>query len=156
MHPRHNIVEIFSTFLEFAADRLRGWATDATLRRSMQKVIKQTPQVTSENFWVLYWYSYLHNPQVGRLAKEHLIAYLQEPCYWACQKTFTSFASNQYKLSDYFQIAIAQVDKVYKGFNPNRLGTFAKNYSKAFGRVFASHWLISRHYYCLCHRLELF
>ena len=128
MHPRHNIVEIFSTFLEFAADRLRGWATDATLRRSMQKVIKQTPQVTSENFWVLYWYSYLHNPQVGRLAKEHLIAYLQEPCYWACQKTFTSFASSQYKLSDYFQIAIAQVDKVFKGFNPNS-NFVLKNYA---------------------------
>ena len=128
MQPRKNIVEIFSTFLEFAADRLRGWATDARLRRSMQNVIKQTPQVTSENFWVLYWYSYLHHPEVGRVAKEHLIAYLQEPCYWASQKTFTSFASSQYKLSDYFQIAIAQVDKVFKGFNPNS-NFVLKNYA---------------------------
>ncbi|MBR8838162.1 MAG: sigma-70 family RNA polymerase sigma factor [Stigonema ocellatum SAG 48.90 = DSM 106950] len=118
MHPRNNIVEIFSTFLEFAADRLRGWATDARLRRSMQNLIKQTPQETSANFWVLYWYNHLDNPRLGRLAKEHLTAYLQEPCYWASQKTFASFAISQYSLSDFFQIAIAQVDKVFKGFNP--------------------------------------
>jgi len=149
MHPRKSIIEIFSTFLEFASHRLLGWAKDARLYRSMQNVIKQTPQEASENFWVKYWYSLLHDPEVGRLAQEHLIAYLQEPCYWAAQKTSVSFASNQYKLADFFQIAIAQVGKVFKGFNPN--GDFVlKNYASTIFSSAIRETLRQRHEIDIC------
>ncbi len=130
MDSRSNIVEIFSTFLVFAADRCSGWTKDARLSRQMHKLIEQTPQQTNENFWVLYWYNNMQNPHSAKLAKEHLIAYLQEPCYWAAQKTYTSFATSQYKLSDHFQIAISQVDKVFKGFDP-KSGFSLKNYATA-------------------------
>jgi RNA polymerase sigma factor (sigma-70 family) len=130
MHPRQSIIEIFSTFVQFDADRFSRWATESRLRRSIQNCLNRTPQETSEHFWILYWYKFWLVPETTLLAKQHLAAYLQESCYWASQKTANSFASTQYKLSDCFQIAIAQVDKALKGFNPDR-GFILKNYASA-------------------------
>ncbi len=129
MHPRQSIIEIFSTFVQFEGDRFHNWATDARLRRSMLLCAKNNPQETADNFWVLYWYNSMPKPEIEKLAKQHLVAYLQEACYWASQKTSAGFTSTQYKLSDCFQIAIAKVDKVLKGFNPNQ-GFTLKNYAR--------------------------
>lgn len=135
MHPRQSIISIFSTFVQFNGDRFHGWATDSKLRRSIQSCVNKTPQETSENFWVLYWYNHISEKQLEKVAKEHLIAYLQEICYWTSQKTSASFSSTQYKLPDCFQMAIASVDKVLKGFNPNQ-GFILKNYASViFGSV---------------------
>jgi RNA polymerase sigma factor (sigma-70 family) len=132
MHPRKNIIDIFSTFVQFDADRFCNWATDAKLRRSILDCIHRTPQEICENFWVLYWYNNLQKS--SRFAREHLVAYLQESCYWTSQKTAASFNSTQYRLPDCFQIAIAEVDRVLKGFNPTQ-GFILKNYASA---IFAS------------------
>ncbi len=130
MRPRQSITEVFSTFLEFDADRVRGWATEPKLRRSMQTSLARLPKPeTSEHFWVLYWHKLWQN-QPASLADAHLSAYLQEACYWAAQKTMTSFANAQYTLSDCFQMAIARVDKVLKGFNP-QLGFSLSSYASA-------------------------
>ncbi|WP_392535515.1 sigma-70 family RNA polymerase sigma factor [Nostoc sp. C117] len=130
MQPRKSITEIFSTFVQFEADRFSRWAIESSLRRSIQSCVNRTPQESSEYFWALYWYKFSQLPETEVLARQHLTAYLQEPCYWVSQKTVTNFASTQYKLSDCFQIAIAQVDKVLKGFNPNQ-GFGLKNYANA-------------------------
>ncbi|MEH2026996.1 sigma-70 family RNA polymerase sigma factor [Nostoc sp.] len=130
MHPRQSIIEIFSTFVQFDADRFSRWATESRLRRSIQSCLNRTPQEISEHFWALYWYKFWLVPETKLLAKDHLVAYLQESCYWASQKTINSFASTQYKLSDCFQIAIAQVDKVLKGFNADQ-GFILINYASA-------------------------
>lgn len=129
MHPRQSIIEIFSTFVQFEGDRFHNWATDARLRRNMLLCTKNNPQEQNENFWVLYWYNYMPKPEAKMFAKQHLNAYLQEVCYWASQKTSAGFSSTQYKLSDCFQIAIAKVDKILQGFNPNQ-GFTLKNYAR--------------------------
>lgn len=135
MHPRQNIIETFSTFVQFAEDRFSNWATESRLRRSIQSCMNRTPQETSEYFWVLYWYKFWQVTETQPLAQEHLTAYLQETCYWASQKTVISFASTQYQLSDCFQIAIAKVEKILKNFNPNQ-GFSLKSYASAiFGGV---------------------
>ncbi|AFY44903.1 sigma-70 family RNA polymerase sigma factor [Nostoc sp. PCC 7107] len=128
MQPRHSIIEIFSTFVQFDGDRFSRWATDSRLRRSIQCCIQQIPKENSEYFWVLYWYKFSQDSAAASSAKQHLTAYLQEPCYWTSQKTCTGFASSQFKLSDCFQIAIAQVERVLKGFNPSQ-GSTLKNYA---------------------------
>lgn len=128
MHPRQSIIEIFSTFVQFVADRFNRWATESRLRHSIQNCVNRTPQETSEYFWALYWYKFWQTPETQTLAQQHLTAYLQESCYWVCQKTVTNFASTQYELSDCFQIAIAQIDRILKGFNPNQ-GFTLKNYA---------------------------
>lgn len=130
MRPRQGITEVFSTFLQFDADRISGWATDPKLRRSMQSCLARLPQPeTSEHFWVLYWYKIWLSQPAG-MAITHLSAYLQEVCYWAAQKTIASFSTAQYTLSDCFQMAIARVDKVLKGFNP-QMGSSLNNYASA-------------------------
>jgi len=129
MRPRQGITEVFSTFLQFDADRFSAWATDPKLRRSMQTCLARLPQEAAENFWVLYWYK-LWQSQPESLARVHLAAYLQEVCYWAAHKTIASFPTAQYTLSDCFQMAIARLDKVLKGFNP-QLGFSFKNYASA-------------------------
>ncbi|BAZ30147.1 hypothetical protein NIES4074_26030 [Cylindrospermum sp. NIES-4074] len=130
MHPRQSIIEIFSTFVQFSGDRFSNWAMDSQLRRSIQSCLHRTPQETSESFWTLYWYKFWQVTETQTLAKSHLTAYLQETCYWISQKTVAGFASTQYQLSDCFQIAIAQVDKILKGFNANQSFTL-KNYASA-------------------------
>jgi RNA polymerase sigma factor (sigma-70 family) len=130
MRSRQSIIEVFSTFLQFDGDRASGWATDPKLRRSMLTCQSKQPQPeTSENFWVIYWYKVWQKQPVG-LAEAHLSAYLQEVCYWAVQKTLTSFSTVQYTLSDCFQMVIIRVNKILKGFKPD-MGFNLANYASA-------------------------
>lgn len=119
MQPRQSIMEIFSTFVQFEGDCFSRWATESRLRRSMQSCLEKTPKINRENFWVMYWYKFWQVPETQFLAQQHLTAYLQESCYWSSQKAATNLLSSQYKISDCFQIAIAQVDKILTGYNPS-------------------------------------
>ena len=130
MRPRQNLIEYFSTFLQFDADHFRNWVIEPKLRRSMRNCVEQHPQTElSENFWALYWHK-VWQVQPNGLARGHLTAYVQEVCYWVAQKTTDSFAMTQYGLADCFQMAIARLDRVLNGFNPDLGGNF-KNYASA-------------------------
>lgn len=135
MQPRPNIIEIFSTFLQFEGDRFSHWATESRLRRSIQNCLQQTSKNTTENFWAIYWYKSWEVTATKFLAQQHLTAYLQEACYWSSQKITANFLSTQYKLSDCFQIAIAQVNKVIQGFNPNYSSSLKSYASIVFGNA---------------------
>ena len=134
MLPRQDIVKIFSTFIQFDYDRFSGWATDARLRRSMNQCMTKISQENSEKFWGLYWHKiWQEKPQ--SLAKEHLAAYLQEVCFWSAQKTIAGFDSSQYSVPDCFQVAIAGIEKVLKGFDRER-GFNLKSYASiTFGNL---------------------
>ncbi|MEA5574155.1 sigma-70 family RNA polymerase sigma factor [Calothrix sp. UHCC 0171] len=135
MQPRKSVIEIFSTFIQFDTERFHCWATDGRLRRSMQSNLKISPDETSEDIWALYWHKSWHQPDTATISKQHLIAYLQEACYWSSQKMVQMFANTQHTLPDFFQIAITQCDRILKGFNPNQ-GFVLKNYaSTIFGTV---------------------
>jgi RNA polymerase sigma factor (sigma-70 family) len=129
-----DIVELFSTFIQFQTEYSSVWVADARLRRSMQHCLSNSPAApVSESFWVLYWYNtWLNSPET--LAEQHLSAYLQEPCYWAAQQMVRRFTSVQYRLPDYFQSGIAEVGTVLRGFNLNK-GASLKTYA---GIVFSS------------------
>jgi RNA polymerase sigma factor (sigma-70 family) len=125
MEPRQNILVIFSTFLSFDNNAVRGWVTDARLRRNMQKCLALEAQ-NSESFWTLYWHR-LWQQERERLAMSHLSAYLQEVGYWSARKLALNL-SNQQAIADFFQIAMTRVQNVLKGFNPE-LGTGLKSYA---------------------------
>jgi RNA polymerase sigma factor (sigma-70 family) len=134
MLPRQNTVEIFSTFIQFDYDRFSSWATDARLRRSMKQSLQQIATVSSDNFWALYWHK-IWQEQPKSIAREHLAAYLQEVCFWSAQKTISGFNSTQYTVPDCFQVAIAGIDKVLKGFDRER-GFNLKSYASiTFGNL---------------------
>jgi RNA polymerase sigma factor (sigma-70 family) len=153
MHTRQSIIEIFSSFVQLEEDRFSGWASDARLRRSMQSCVNRTLQADnrekiSETFWALYWYK-VWQSQATSLAKGHLSAYLQEPCYWEAKKTAASFSSNQYSLSDCFQVAISQIDRVLKGYNANQ-GFVLKNYATVIFSSVIRETLRQRHEVDIC------
>ena len=137
MRPRHSLIEFFSTFVEFDCDRFQGWATDPRLRRSMERTLAQAEiaaEVAAEDgYWALYWHKIWQTgtenmtPAAG-VARSHLTSYIQESCYWVAQKTATSFHNLQYSTADLFQMTIAQVDKVLKGFDSQQ-GFGLKSYA---------------------------
>ncbi len=135
MRSRQSLLEIFSTFLQFEGDRASNWAIDARLRRNMQHCLQQSDHAeTASNFWALYWYKIWQDEGNNPDSFAHLIAYLQETCYWSAQKTMTNFALTQYTLPDCFQVAIAKVQKILSGFNAQQ-GFSLQNYASA---IFAS------------------
>ncbi len=132
MQPRTALLAIFSTFLQFETDHVHTWASDSKLRRSMQIQLEQSSQGDlSAKFWSLYWHKlWRADSALQKVAAGHLSAYLQETCYWTAQKTATRFSSSRYGVSDYFQIAIAQVEKILKRFNSDQ-GFNLQNYASA-------------------------
>ncbi len=129
MRPRQDLIEIFSSFVQFDADRFHKWGSDPRLKRNMQHCCEQPAASSLPRFWVLYWHKrWQAEPQ--SIAKAHLLAYLQEACYWVAYKAGTGFTSAQYGVADCFQIAIAHLDKILKGFNAEQ-GFDLKNYAIA-------------------------
>ncbi|AFY36401.1 sigma-70 family RNA polymerase sigma factor [Calothrix sp. PCC 7507] len=136
MHPRQNIITIFSTFLRFEADRLSGWATDAQLHRSMKACLNYVPQAESnENFWAVYWHKSWQKGEKRELALGHMSAYLQESCYWTVQKLMPRLQESNDRISDFFQIAIASVPKILKAGDPDANGSVKAYASNAFGNI---------------------
>lgn len=147
MTPRQDLIELFSTFLRLEADRFGGWVADGRLRRSMKTRVSHEPHV-SEQSWTEYWHERWRSLGESRasesaadksadclLARSHLMAYLQEPCFWAARKTKSTFAQTSSSIADGFQGAIAEVDRVLRGFDPDR-GTGLKSYASViFGNV---------------------
>ncbi len=128
MLSRETINEVFSTFIQFSDDNFSNWLTEPRLKRNMEfHKKKESENQKSERFWSLFWYQKWRD-QTDILAKNHLLAYLQESCYWTSQKTVSLFPNLPYKLSDCFQMAIAEIDQVLQNYNPN-YGFSLSNYA---------------------------
>ena len=109
----------------------------------------------SEKYWAIHWHRQWTDQQpdqqqpdqpqqkLKQVSRDHLLAYLQETCYWAANKASTRFSSAQFGLSDYFQLAIAQLDKVLQGFNSEQ-GFDLKNYAAKTFRSFIRDYLRQR------------
>jgi RNA polymerase sigma factor (sigma-70 family) len=135
MRPRQDLIAIFSTFLQFEADRPQGWVSDPRLNRNMARSLQATPQ-GGEIFWQVYWWQQCdrawQQPATSRpallTALGHLSAYLQETCFWAVQRVMPRMGSIQMQLSDCFQVAIADVPRLLQAFDatqPASLKTYA-------------------------------
>lgn len=160
MRARSNLVELFSSFLQFEADRASGWVEDRRLQKHMQRCCEQTVVKTEPGkYWALHWHKCWHIGQGASaassvsdkhlLAQSHLLAYLQEPCYWVAYKASTRFSSTQHGVADCFQIAIAQLEKVLKGFDAEQ-GFDLKNYASTTFRSFIRDYLRQRREVDIC------
>jgi len=119
-HPpkREEILTSFATLLDF--NQLSGptWVWEARLRRNLQQILHRYVDLKrGEEELVLCCLNGQEHEGRG-----HLIAYLQEPGYWAAWNLWTGLqrgnASQSWSLVDLFQIAMIQVDLVLKKFNP--------------------------------------
>ncbi len=121
------LIKAFCSFIEFQADRFLRWIVDPRLRRSMERRLTQSTE-TSEKFWALYWYRrWQTDPQ--ELERSHLIAHLQEPCYWASYKAAQYLNESQYSVSDCFQLLLSHIDRILAGFKIER-GASLRGYAK--------------------------
>jgi RNA polymerase sigma factor (sigma-70 family) len=132
MRQRTDLIEIFAAFLQFEEDRARGWVVDPRLNRNMTRSI-QAESRGGEDYWAAYWLRQ-YAQQAGNLNPVfyqtigHLSAYLQETCFWAVNRVMPRVGSIQMKLSDCFQVAIADVPKLLAAFDaskPTGLKTYA-------------------------------
>lgn len=139
MQPRRDLLTQFSTFLQFEGDRPRPWLSDPRLRRSMEQRLAEARSQGDANFWALFWHQqWLRlqtQPPVQRLAQDHLMAYAQDGCYWAAYQTVTRFNNLPYGLSDCFQLAIAQFQKILRGFDASYGADFSSYANAAFGSL---------------------
>jgi RNA polymerase sigma factor (sigma-70 family) len=132
VRQRQDLIEIFSTFLQFEGDRPTLWAIEPRLHRSMTKSIASEP-LGNEDFWATYWLrQYTRQGEalepVRRQPIDHLTAYLQETCFWAVSRVMPRTGSMQVQLSDGFQVAISDVPKLLAAFDaskPSGLKTYA-------------------------------
>ena len=139
MYSRQILVDIFSTFLDFETNSVKGWLTDTKLKRNFQNIRSQlvTAPISVEdwaNYWHDCWRATLEIKGHCR-SQDHLTAYLQESCYWASQKAMPKVANSRYSLADCFQIAIVDLPKILAVFVPNQTASL-KTYSRiAFSNI---------------------
>ena len=123
MRQRKDLIEIFSTFLQFESDRPTLWAIDPRLHRSMARSVTAEPR-GSEDFWAVYWLrQYAQHPAESLALRQsigHLAAYLQETCFWSVNRVLPRTGAVQTKLSDCFQVAIADVPGLLQAFDPSK------------------------------------
>ncbi|WP_218081409.1 sigma-70 family RNA polymerase sigma factor [Anthocerotibacter panamensis] len=128
--PRQEVLALFSTFLAVDSEISWAWTEDTRLRHSMQLAQMVVPEIAQEG-WARYWLKSWQT-DASSLARGHLLAYLQEPCYWAAWKMLEwarrGTSSSQDRMADFFQIAITQSDTVLGKFNP-QLGFSLEGYA---------------------------
>jgi RNA polymerase sigma factor (sigma-70 family) len=147
MRPRQDLVEIFSTFVQFDADAFNQWVTDPKLRRSIHNCLNLSPEESSDTFWALYWHR-VWQTQGRSLAAAHVTAYLQEVCYWVAKKMVQNLPG-KHSVADFFQTAIARVNKILKGFNP-KLSSNLKGYAELIFRSTIKKLLYQQHIAHIC------
>lgn len=143
MHSRTNVLDIFSTFIQFAEDRFESWISDLRLLRNMREHlatvdVENAEFLQQERFWVIYWHQ-LWQQQPSSQAAMHLCAYLQEPCYWASENVARRFVTEQCTVADGFQVAIADVESILKHYNPDHGNTLKAYARSAFGNKIRNH-----------------
>jgi RNA polymerase sigma factor (sigma-70 family) len=136
MQPRRTFLELFSTFIGFENDRFQQWLTEPALRRNLQRQASNgdagEANPSNQDFWVFYWHQVWTSEQQKaskKFAVGHLTAYLQEACYWVAHRTARQAKGVQYGVADCFQVAIATVPTLLKGYSPDQgasLATYAR------------------------------
>jgi RNA polymerase sigma factor (sigma-70 family) len=137
MIKRSTIVEQFSTFILWEDNRFRHWHSDPRLQRSISNVLAQNAALTSSQ-WAAFWHHQLDSIDPNRSlqtrqSREHLYAYLQEPCYQAAfdiWNTYRNYAT-EYAIADYFQCGVLRFDKLLSAFNP-KLNSNLEGYAHSF------------------------
>jgi RNA polymerase sigma factor (sigma-70 family) len=151
-HPpkRLEILAMFTTMLDFGQLTFARWVTEIRLSRNMQGLIakNQLPtdnKITVVRYWVADWQQRANN-----LSRWHLIAYLQESCYWTAVKVLERInwgsQMETVRLPEIFQMAISESDIVLKKYKlalGNDLATYA---SQVFKHKICEHLYKRKHF----------
>lgn len=117
MIKRQNLVDQFSTFLEFddVKDSLnKGWYCSPQLHQNMSQRCQKDPTAREA-----YWAKIILREALKNfhLSREHLAAYLEEVAYWTVHKICKEFAQYQLRYVDCLLIAREGTSQPVKLFN---------------------------------------
>jgi len=131
---REEIDKQFSTFLLIVDNSWLSlrWQIDTRLKHNIVKLLENIPDEESLANKLLV--SLRQRENVNKLAQDHLIAYLQESCYWAAQKVHKRLGclTVSLKWGDYFQLSnlyVADPQKLLKSYQVD-LGSKIRNYAQ--------------------------
>jgi RNA polymerase sigma factor (sigma-70 family) len=130
---RPTLIDQFSSFILWNENRFSTWRTDPRLQRNMSKYLAQQPTLTP-NQWAIFWQQkWLDSTNKeltlqSQLCREHLYAYLQEPCHQAAFDLWNTYRnySKEYTLPDYFHFGVLRFDKLLTEFNPQLNSNFSR------------------------------
>lgn len=133
MKKRENLVEKFSTFLNFINcndSSIAVWETNPKLVTNMKQLCDLDPSA-KEEFWAQYWLKEALQENQNELALGHLSAYLEETCYWIALTKAQQLANSDFSWMDCFQLArtvVAQPAKLFAKYDStrSRLKTYAQ------------------------------
>jgi RNA polymerase sigma factor (sigma-70 family) len=120
MKSRKDSVELFSTFLQIddQYDRIGpGWQKSPRLAKSMTQKVEKEPGMHQE-YWAQYWLraSMVESP-VNQLAREHLAAYLEEPCYWSALKIYQQLSERRVDVFQMARMVVLNPVKLFKNYD---------------------------------------
>ncbi|WP_299488540.1 sigma-70 family RNA polymerase sigma factor [Acaryochloris sp. IP29b_bin.137] len=118
MDKRESLIDQFSTFIRWREDRFQKWETDARLQRHMAQQLHSDHQGSSQ-YWVAYWYQHWQQSEAITLSRDHLYAYLQEPCYRVTAQLWSTYQNHKnLSLADLFSQGVLCFQKLLSNFNP--------------------------------------
>ncbi|MBL1210764.1 MAG: sigma-70 family RNA polymerase sigma factor [Geminocystis sp. GBBB08] len=137
MQKRSNLVTQFSSFLclkEESSSVITYWEKTPELEQNIQLLLKQQIISSKEDIVAQEFLRWLRKNQ-DQLKHKHLIAYLQESCFFATQKVYQRLRNywDLFTWQDYFQWAnllVSSPVKLLTQYDSNlkfKLNTYAKN-----------------------------
>ena len=134
---RQNLRDKFSTFLSFSGEKnskITAWSPKAELRKNIDIVIasKNYGEADDEDI-ALYFVQALRsqNSRISQVSRWHLVAYLQETCFFTCQVLLKKFDKKEILLEEIFQVANIVIceEKFFANYDPNqgKLSTYVSS-----------------------------
>ncbi|PHV63278.1 hypothetical protein CSQ80_05955 [Cyanobacterium aponinum IPPAS B-1201] len=138
MQKRTNLVMQFSSFLclkEESSSLITYWKITPELEQNMRQLLDQQEILAEEDDLIAQEFLEWLRDNQDNLKKKHLIAYLQESCFFATKKVYQRFKNcwNIFTWQDYFQWAnllLASPTKLLAKYNQSlryKLTTYARS-----------------------------
>ncbi|MEM1369226.1 MAG: sigma-70 family RNA polymerase sigma factor [Cyanobacteria bacterium P01_H01_bin.15] len=137
MQPRQSLIEQFSSFVQFEGDHFHTWLKDSRLRRHVLALVAALDKASDSQLVATHYYAQWDDAK-NRQAFNHLAAYLQEACHWSAYKV-TQHADGQLNTAEAFQTAIANLERVLRGYNPKYGSVLSSCARSAFSNAIKDH-----------------
>ena len=122
MDKREHLTDQFSTFILWENDAFLQWGLDRHLQHHMDQHFQLDPSLTASQYWGIYWHQRFQGAtsvDQAEFPRNHLYAYLQEPCYRAASKLFTTYQGrSQFTRSQLFSHGVSRFDTLIAKYNP--------------------------------------
>lgn len=120
---RTNVVDLFSTFIQWGDHNSSSWQAEPRLNRNMSRLMQQWPD-RSKQQWEAFWHRQWSLERYP-MSQGHLYAYLQEPCYLVARELVAYYPSQYgYSVADYFNYGVIRFESLLQKYDPQTNANF--------------------------------